>query len=536
MAAKTWTQTSGNNWSQGLNWNGGTVPATTDTITFDATSTANCTIDALGTWSGGTFTIAATYSGTITQNTGVNITTAAYSQAAGTFTGHSAATFTSTTFAMTAGAFNQGGAFVVTTFTINTGSPVFTGSSATMSTTAVTFANTATIVATSGIWSLAGSFTKANSPTFTHNSGTINITAASTFNAASLTFNKINITTTNAAVTISASTTAPLGAAPTTTVGTSSITVAGTITWSGAWTHTGTLITNNGSTLTGTSTPTLTINQLVTINATTTVTNVIGTITANGATTTNVTDTGNALTGTNWVVNKTGSFNIQASTTVSIGASPTTVATSITVAGTASVSGTWTHTGNLTFAATGVVSGALTTVAITGNNFVATAGATIPSGLHVTHTLTISSGSFAGGGFTFGNVRFIPVSTATITIQDSSTFTDLRCNDGTFVTALVFTAGTTQTVTTFTVAGVAGKLVTLRSGTFGTAFTLHGVGAAVSIDYVVVQDSTADVSPTWTAGSHSADGGGNTNWVFTGGSAPTGGLLCGSGMTGGMRG
>ncbi len=548
MAAKTWNNLAGDNkWSTGGNWTGGTVPATTDTITFDSTSTANCTIDNLGTWNGGTFTIASTYSGTITQNSGINITTAAFSQAAGTFTGHSAATFTSTTFSVTGGTFNQGGAFVSTTFGC-TSTGTFVGGSATMSTTAVTFSNTATLTATSGIWSLAGSFTKSNSPTFTHNSGTINITAASTFNAASLTFNKINITTTNAAVTISASTTAPLGSAPTTTTGTAILTITGTITWSGLWTHTGSITTSNGSTLTGTSTPTIAINQSVTITATTTITNAIGTITANGSTQTTVTDTGNALSATTWVIAKTGNsfFVVAASTTVSIGSNPTVTAGQVSVTGTLSGTGTYTQTitsGTSTNGGLSLIPGTLlgfTTCTFTNLTFQCTSGATIPSGLNVNITLNASgvSQTFFGGTKTFGTVTVTLSSTFTLTIRDNNTFgtliragagvgflsigitgatssntiTTFQDNDG-LATHTTIIAGGAQTITNFTVAGAAGKIVTMRAAVPGTSWTMTSSGGQ-SVDYVLLQDSTVDASPVWNAGSHSMDGGGNTNWVF----------------------
>ena len=51
-------------------------------MTFNGTSTKDCTIDNVGTWSQGTFTIASGYTGTITL--GTNISVGDWSQADGT--------------------------------------------------------------------------------------------------------------------------------------------------------------------------------------------------------------------------------------------------------------------------------------------------------------------------------------------------------------------------------------------------------------------------------------------------------------------
>jgi fibronectin-binding autotransporter adhesin len=386
MAATKWSNGAADNkWSTVGNWTVN-LPATTDPVTFDSTSTANCTIDALGTWSGGTLTIASTYSGTITQNTGINITTAAYSQAAGTFTCHSAATFTSTTFSVTGGEFDQGGSFVSTTFGC-TSTGIYGGSSGAMSTTAVTFSGTAALKATSGNWQLAGSWTQSGATTtFTHNSGTITITAASTFNDARSSFNLINWSTSNAAITISASTTCPLGANPTTTVGTSTVTIAGIVSWAGNFTHTGNITTNNGSTLTGTSTPTLTLDRSLNIGATTTVTNAIGTVSLVGAALLTYTDTGDALSGSTFVITRTGSnaATIAANTICRVGNNPTitTSAAGLTVTGTLSGTGTLTRrttsTGaGFTVDATGTVSGF--SAFILDGGVTVTAGGTFPT-------------------------------------------------------------------------------------------------------------------------------------------------------------
>lgn len=54
-----------------------------------------------------------------------------------------------------------------------------------------------------------------------------------------------------------------------------------------------------------------------------------------------------------------------------------------------------------------------------------------------------------------------------MTISGSNTFADFK-DDGSVAHSILFTAGTTQTVTTFTVNGTAGNLITINSTTTAT--------------------------------------------------------------------
>jgi hypothetical protein len=356
VATRTWIAVADQNWSDPTAWDGGVaVPVTTDAIVFGPND-GNCAIDNLGTWTGGTVTVNSTYAGVITQASGVNFTSAAYSQVGGTFTCHSAATFTSTTFSVTGGAFNQGGAFVSTTFLVGAGT--YTGASATMSTTAVTVnSSSGSITATSGIWTLAGSFTRTNSPTWSANGGTINITAASTFNPGNFTLNLVTLNAA-AAITISSGVTCPLGAAPTSAMSTSTLTVTGVVTWSGLWTHTGLLtVTTVTGTLTGSSSPTLTISDDLDVGVAAVITNPIATITMSGTATAILTDTGDKLSGTTFVLGSgsTKGITVAANTICRLGAAPTSSVGTGTVGvnGTVTWSGLWTLTGLLTVSGAG---------------------------------------------------------------------------------------------------------------------------------------------------------------------------------------
>lgn len=216
MAAKTWNGGGAdNNWSTGGNW-GGTAPTAGDTVTFNGTSTKNCTVDNIATFNG-SITVAAGYTGVITQ--GSNVTgVGAFSIAAGTW---SVVTFT---FNLSASAFSCTGG-------------TFNGGSGSMTTGSVTFNTTGTLTATSGTWTLKGNWTQNGAgTTFSANGGTIAITTACTFNDTHSTFSLVTVNAPLASVVVSASTTMPLGASP--TVSSGIFTVNGKITGSGTLTLT----------------------------------------------------------------------------------------------------------------------------------------------------------------------------------------------------------------------------------------------------------------------------------------------------------
>jgi hypothetical protein len=119
-------------------------------------------------------------------------------------------------------------------------------------------------------------------------------------------------------------------------------------------------------------------------------------------------------------------------------------------------------------------------------------------------TITISNTganakTFAGAGKTFNNVSF-PSGTGGVIITGSNTF-----NDITVVAAgkLVVTAGTTQTVNTFTAVGSLGNAITLASATPGSPFTLTDAnGGTNNCDWLNVTDSVGTPAKTWYYGFH----------------------------------
>ena len=83
---------------------------------------------------------------------------------------------------------------------------------------------------------------------------------------------------------------------------------------------------------------------------------------------------------------------------------------------------------------------------------------------------------------------------------------------------ITFAAGSTTTVTDFTLSGSAGNLVTINSSVPGTQFTLTKSSGTVTANYLQIQDSNAIGGATWDASNGTnTDLGNNTGWFFTGG-------------------
>jgi hypothetical protein len=195
MTAKTWDGGGAtNNWSDGANWSGDTIPGSSDDVTFDSTSSKNVTIDT--SISVGSIAIASSYSGTITQSNSASIIVNGCSgrpcllQSGGTFNG-STNTITLNSagfggFRMLGGTFNGGSGDI----TIPNG-PSFG---------ADFLLQGGTFKSTSGTLTVAGhpSFNNAGT-VFLHNNGTVTLTAVQNqfFSAdsdhPSITFNNLNI-------------------------------------------------------------------------------------------------------------------------------------------------------------------------------------------------------------------------------------------------------------------------------------------------------------------------------------------------------
>lgn len=197
-----WTNGAGTGlWNNSANWSGcasavpGVSTGVNDTAVFNATSTANVSINAV--LSLAAFQMNAGYTGTVTQaNT---LTTSAFTQASGTFVGANFIVDVNGAFSLTGGS--------------------FTAPSTTLS--------------------VSGAFTISGAPTFTHNGGTVTFdgTTSAALACNSATFNRVTLVPTSTAnKTIGTDCSLPLGANP--IVGTDS---ANFITLNGTLTGTGTL-------------------------------------------------------------------------------------------------------------------------------------------------------------------------------------------------------------------------------------------------------------------------------------------------------
>src|SRR5688500_13097291 len=104
MVTRTWDGGGAtNNWSDAANWSGDIMPASTDAVVFDGTSTKNAVVDI--DFSISSLQIIAGYSGTISQGNSNLTIGGIYEQHGGTFTGGNGALNISSTFTLNGGTF-----------------------------------------------------------------------------------------------------------------------------------------------------------------------------------------------------------------------------------------------------------------------------------------------------------------------------------------------------------------------------------------------------------------------------------------------
>lgn len=159
--------------------------------------------------------------------------------------------------------------------------------------------------------------------------------------------------------------------------------------------------------------------------------------------------------------------------------------------------GGWTLQDNMTAVSITLTLGALSlsskTITLTGSGTPwSAAGGTLSAGTSTIKFTDASSSSktFAGGSLTYYNLYITGSGTGTYTISGSNTFNDFKVD--TPPHTVNFTAGTNQTVTTFTVSGTVGNLITLQSTSAGSTWYLTKSGAGtVTCDYLSLKDSHA---------------------------------------------
>lgn len=137
--------------------------------------------------------------------------------------------------------------------------------------------------------------------------------------------------------------------------------------------------------------------------------------------------------------------------------------------------------------------------------------------IKLTDTSTTNK-TFAGGGLSFGSIWFSGSGATNYIITGSNTFANFKDDNSTAHT-VQFTAGTTTTITSWTVTGTFLAPITLKSTSVGAVWTISDSSGTNTGDYLIISDSTATGGATWYAGGHSTDAGDNTGWTF--GIAPT---------------
>jgi hypothetical protein len=171
---------------------------------------------------------------------------------------------------------------------------------------------------------------------------------------------------------------------------------------------------------------------------------------------------------------------------------------------------------------------------------------------------SITGKTFAGGGATYNNLWLAPGSgTGSFTISGNNTFNDFKDN-GSAAHSILFTAGSTQTLSIWNVSGAnADNRITIDSTTTGTHNLVKTGTADIVADFLNIQHSIATPFGEWLAGTGSVNnqsiatagsgwmfntragsrggGNGNAGGESSGGGSPVGGGT-GQGSGGGSGG
>lgn len=183
-----------------------------------------------------------------------------------------------------------------------------------------------------------------------------------------------------------------------------------------------------------------------------------------------------------------GIFNVTAFNFVSVG-TPTRAYTG---------SGTWTMTGDISAIWSTSGSGLTPSTA---------------ASIRIT-TAMAGDRTFAGGGYTYGNLEIATTGAFAFRFSGSNTFNTLHVDASAAARTVLFTAGTTTTVANFT-RNAGTNVITIGSITAASHTLTKSGGGRISLDYLSISRSTGTPALKWYAGANSTDGGNNSGWVFT---------------------
>jgi len=193
------------------------------------------------------------------------------------------------------------------------------------------------------------------------------------------------------------------------------------------------------------------------------------------------------------------SLTINHSGITQLGSALTTTASVTLTAGTLALA-TFTLTG-VNFisgtAATRSISGAGTGIISLSGNWTITDGTgwtrfSAGNGYKINMT-SASSKTFAGAGGSYGTL--VQAGAGAMTISGSNVFADIQAT--TRPSTITFTAGTTQTLEAFTLAGTAGNLVTIGSTVPDSAFTLSNAISTSTANYLSIRDCYVTGGAPW---------------------------------------
>jgi hypothetical protein len=147
------------------------------------------------------------------------------------------------------------------------------------------------------------------------------------------------------------------------------------------------------------------------------------------------------------------------------------------------------------------------TVAVA-NNWTVTDGTGFTGSDYTINMSKATAKTFTGANGTYGTL--VQAGAGNLTIAGSNQFDNITAN--TRPSTITFTAGTTQTVLSFTASGNAGNVVTLNSTSAGTIYYLRNYVGTGNSSYLNLSDS--NVTAAFFANTNSTDSGNNTGWNF----------------------
>lgn len=174
------------------------------------------------------------------------------------------------------------------------------------------------------------------------------------------------------------------------------------------------------------------------------------------------------------------------------------------------VGGQWRH-GNTTVGGNfTITSGSVNS----NNNSLTVTGDYTNAGTYTAGSSTIAiAGNFSNTGTYTANTSTVNLNGGNQTISGATTFYNLTKTVAT-ATTLTFPSGTTQTITnTLTLQGAVGQLLSLRSSSGGSQWSIDPQGTRTT-SYLDVQDSNNTNGTAISGGGTSVNSGNNTNWTL----------------------